>query len=277
MLAAACSGEALEPHGEGETTEVGSPTGEPSPQDDRRLVLPPLEPCDAEAEVPTSVRMMSWNVSAGRVSSLAEVEDVLVELRADVVVLQELDVLVGRTGSVDQPRVLADALGYAYAFAASLEFDGGDFGMAVLSRLPFSAARRISLLSEGAHEPRIALDVTLCAGPRSLRVVDVHADFVASVNTASLAALGEAVGSTLEAPTILAGDLNATPESQGVQALQERTATFDALSTWDPGPTRDDERIDYVLVSPALVVTDAQRIESQASDHRPLWVEVGFR
>ncbi|MCX4241733.1 endonuclease/exonuclease/phosphatase family protein [Paraliomyxa miuraensis] len=260
---------------EAEATATSATTGE-AEEDDRLLVLPPLQPCSPAAERLTGVRVMSWNVSAGRVGSLEEIRDVLLEHRPDVVVLQELDVLVRRTGSVDQPRVLADALGYSYAFAASLEFDGGDFGMAVLSWLPFADVRRISLPSESGYEPRIALDTTLCAGPLPLRVVDVHADFVPSANAAGLVALGEEVGSTLEAPTIIAGDFNAPLTAEGGQALMELTGAVDALLPWDPGPTHGDGRIDHALVSPApaLVVTGATTIENDASDHRALWVEV---
>lgn len=275
VLAAACSCESSPGPPDHEGSET---TAEASPGDDRLLVLPPLRPCGAGTERLAAVRMVSWNVSAGRVSSLAEVQAVLEGLDADVIALQELDVLVRRTGSVDQPRVLAEALGHAYAFAASVEFDGGDFGLAVLSRLPFAAAERIDLPSEGGYEPRIALDVTVCAGALPLRVVDVHADFVPEVNTANLVALGEAVGPTTARPTILAGDLNAVDTTPGVASLVETTAAVDVLATWDPGPTKGTERIDYVLASPALAeaVTDAARVETQASDHVPLRVDVAL-
>lgn len=279
LLAVACTSAGPASSEAGSTGAGPETAAEPGPEDERLLVLPPLGPCNPQAAVPTRVRVATWNISAARVSSLAEVQEVLAALDADVVVLQELDVGVRRTGGVDQPRVLAQALGHAHAFAASVEFDGGDFGLAVLSRLPFAAVQRIGLDSQGGYEPRIALDVSVCAGARALRIIDVHADFFPEANTLNLIGLAAAVGSTLGTSTIIAGDLNATEQSPGVQALLEGTGTIDVLQAWDPGPTRGDVRIDYVLASPALAseVQQAARVQTDASDHLPLWVDLTLR
>jgi len=247
-----------------------------SSEDDRLLVLPPLRPCSGDATPPHLVRIATWNMSAGRLSSLSEVQEQLASIDADAIVLQEVDLGVVRTSSVDQPRVLAEALDMDYAFAASLEFDGGDFGLAVLSRLPFSAVRRRSLDSEGGYEPRIVLDVNLCVGSHVLRLIDVHADFVPEVNVRNLDDIATMLGSKAEVPTVVAGDFNANEQTQGVRALLETTDLVDVLATWDGGPTREGERIDYMLVDGARVgnITQARRVETDASDHSALWLEI---
>lgn len=226
-------------------------------------------------ETPASIRVVSWNVSAGRRSSLGQVQAVLEQLDADVLLLQELDVETRRTGMVDQPQVLADALEMELGFAAALEWDGGDFGLAVLSRLPFSAARRISLDSEGGYEPRIVFDVTVCAGAQSLQMFDVHVDFVEEVNVRNLEDLSELLGPDPPGPLVVAGDFNATEDTPGVQAMLS-TGLVDVFDQWDPGPTRNGERIDFMLVdeASALRVIDAGRMETEASDHTPLWIDL---
>lgn len=258
-----------------EMPALGGPMGSQD-EDDRLLVLPPLQPCSGDITPPQVVRIATWNISAARLSSLSQVEELLASIDADAIVLQEVDVGVARTSSVDQPRVLAEALELDYAFAASLEFDGGDFGLAVLSRLPFSAVRRRSLDSEGGYEPRIVLDVNLCVGSHVVRLIDVHADFVPEANVRNLGDLATILGPKAELPTVVAGDFNASEQTQGVGELLETTDLVDVLATWDPGPTRERERIDYMLVDDARVgnITEARRVKTDVSDHAALWLEI---
>lgn len=51
------------------------------------------------------------------------------------------------------------------------------------------------------------------------------------------------------------------------------------MATWDPGPTRAGKRIDYLLASPELdvAIVEAVRVETEASDHTPLWVDLALR
>ena len=51
----------------------------------------------------------------------------------------------------------------AYA-AAVTRPPGGDFGVAILSRLPFVGAERFDLPSAGSFEPRVALAADVCVG-----------------------------------------------------------------------------------------------------------------
>ncbi len=243
--------------------------------DPRPLHLPKLQPCDpAEPPLPT-VRVASWNMGAARSSSLEAVRDQIALLDADVVLLQEVDVGTRRTGDIDQPAVLAEQLGYEHTFASALDWDGGVFGLAVLSSLPFCSATRLSLESETAYEPRIAFDVRVCAGGSELRLVDVHADFLDAPNAINLAELAALLGDVSQSPIVVAGDFNAEPDAASVVDLVARTGLRDVFASRDDGPTRRQKRIDFVLMNPMLesTVVSAQRIETDASDHTPLVVE----
>ena len=78
-------------------------------------------------------------------------------------------------------------------------------------------------------------------------------------------------------PTIVFGDLNAGPHSAELQPLLARLH-----DTWpaSAGPgftypaTAPAKRIDYVLTSPDFSVAHAEVLATDASDHRPLIVDL---
>jgi endonuclease/exonuclease/phosphatase family metal-dependent hydrolase len=275
-----------EPAGSGAATDAMDATTDSAdggthvggPNDDRLLVHPPLQDCGSQPAGPPRIRVATWNMSAARRAPLSDVEAVLRDIDADIVLLQEVDVLAERTNEIDQPRVLSEALAYEYAFASSLEFQGGDFGLAVLSRFPFARADRLSLDSTGGSEARIAFDVEVCVGRSAMRLVDFHADYVDAVNVRNIEDLGEYLAPGLDAGMIVAGDFNAEPTTEGVSAFRSQ-GFVDVFETWDPGPTRLGKRIDYVYLSGPLGaqdVLDARRLENNVSDHAALWIDLSL-
>src|SRR5688572_28982326 len=118
-----------------------------------------LVPCPVgearPADVPSQVRIATWNM---RAAQDAPVEMLAAEIRAmgaDVIALQEVDVLTRRGGFVDEPTELAKALAFEYVFAASIKWDEGHYGLAVLSRWPLTKAQRHRVDSSPEAEPRI--------------------------------------------------------------------------------------------------------------------------
>ena len=59
---------------------------------------------------------------------------VIKRLKPDLVALQEVDQRVRRSGSVDQAAELGKLTGMHHAFGSFFKYDGGNYGMAVLSR-----------------------------------------------------------------------------------------------------------------------------------------------
>ena len=100
------------------------------------LLAAPAEPAPRRARL----RVMSYNIHVGvgmdKKLDLARIAEVIKQSRADIVGLQEVDRGVERTGRVDEIRELARLTGMDYAFAHNLDFQGGQYGVAVLSRLP---------------------------------------------------------------------------------------------------------------------------------------------
>lgn len=92
---------------------------------------------------PATIRVASYNIKHGRgndnVVDLARTAGVLRALAPDIVGLQEVDREAERSGKVDEARVLGESLGVHHAFGRFMDFQGGAYGMGVLSRFPITA------------------------------------------------------------------------------------------------------------------------------------------
>jgi endonuclease/exonuclease/phosphatase family metal-dependent hydrolase len=230
--------------------------------------------------VPERIRIVNWNIKVGMQRGLDAVRDTLRELHPDVVLLQEVDDNTVRSKHVDQARALAEGLGaqFDYAFAPALELQGGSYGIAMLSRLPFQAAGVIELSNSGTNEPRTAIDAQLCAGPSPLRVVTHHAD---NSVTGSANSCNEILDTLLRSPlerTIFAGDLNQPPTESGPTACVD-AGLLDVLAERDPTPTFSTRRIDYFFVGRQLAeqVVDAKVVQTDASDHELIVMDLRMR
>src|SRR5687768_10275588 len=89
-------------------------------------------------EETASLRVMTYNIFAGndleRRSNLERIGALIDSLDIDIVLLQEVDRNTVRSGRVNQPAVLAQKTGMHVVFGRSMDFGGGEFGNAILSR-----------------------------------------------------------------------------------------------------------------------------------------------
>jgi endonuclease/exonuclease/phosphatase family metal-dependent hydrolase len=191
---------------------------------------------------------------------------------ADIVIQQEDDDEVQRTGWIDQPAVLGATLGYDYAFAVTTPWDGGDIGLLTLSRLPFAAVKRISLDPAATSEPRIGLLTVVCAGARPVPVVNHHADIFPGPALDNMRELLDALAGDRNGGLILGGDLNQEPDA-AVPAAVATAGLVDAVAPLDSRPTRGNARIDYLFADPPLAALATRAevlVDTDGSDHRPV-------
>ncbi len=122
--------------------------------------------------------LVSYNIHSGIGTDgffdLNRVGEVLREINADVIALQEVGDYRGVTPREDQPEHLADLLGLHMAFGPNVVRNGRRYGNAILSRLPILKSKNYDL-SVGRREPRGALrcDLDLGAG-RQLHLFCLH-------------------------------------------------------------------------------------------------------
>jgi len=191
--------------------------------------------------------------------------DAIAESGADVVALQEVSVGLASAYGTDLARWLGRRLGMRVRFAPTVN---GTLGDAVLSRLPVVSFRSLPLPPDDADRKQVAV-AEIAVGPDTVRFLATHFGLTPEEQAVQTTGVLEAAGT---GPSILAGDLNAGPDSDVARRLRE--AGFrDAfeLAGAPPAPTSPAimpvERIDWIWVR-GYDAVEARVFESTASDHR---------
>lgn len=247
----------------------------------------------APAYAPESFRVMTFNIAAGN-GDLARIAATIRDAAPDLVALQEVDVhWASRSGFADQAMELAVALGMEARFApiydlppASAGEPRRQYGVALLSRFPIVsfANRQLTRLSTQTASPTPLpapglLDATIDVHGLRVRVFDTHLDYradpaVRATQVRETLALIEGA----REPLLLFGDLNATPDATELTPLLARlhdlwpgVGAGAGTSYPAKAPVK---RIDYVLGSAHFHATSARVIETLASDHRPVVMDL---
>jgi endonuclease/exonuclease/phosphatase family metal-dependent hydrolase len=235
------------------------------------------------AAAPRPLRVLTYNIHAGKdadaVVNLERVADVVKSTRADVVLLQEVDRRTKRSGNVDHLAELQRLTGLNAAFAKALDWQGGDYGIAILSRWPIAAQEAVPLRAEGSIEPRMALVVSIDRPGRKLTVINTHLD-ASDEDTWRRQELVDLLAAIAKhRPLLVGGDFNSTPDSAVQQTLRE-SGLIDLWSRCGKGsdltyPANTPvKRIDYLFLNGKAPCTTARVLNTQASDHRPVLFEL---
>ncbi len=102
------------------------------------------------------LRVLVFNIHAGKdaagVHNLERVAELVRESGADLVLLQEVDRGTERSGREDQLGELSRLTGLAGAFGRTLDYQGGEYGIAVLARWAILVDSLHPLLVEPAQQ-----------------------------------------------------------------------------------------------------------------------------
>ncbi|MDF9798730.1 endonuclease/exonuclease/phosphatase family metal-dependent hydrolase [Catalinimonas alkaloidigena] len=235
------------------------------------------------AKAVTELRVMAYNVhhcnppsEAGKIDVKAVAETIRKQ-NPDLVALQEIDVMTGRSGEIDQAKMLAEQLEMNYYFGKAIDHDGGAYGVAILSRFPISEEQTHPLPTQAGTggEARVLATVEVrLPDNRTLRFGSTHLD-AQKENTNRLLQIkkiGELI-SDEELPIIIAGDLNATLDSEVIGILDQHFQR----SCNDCPPTipvlNPTKAIDFIAFRPQSSFEVLQHevvSETYASDHLPV-------
>ncbi|MDR2949037.1 MAG: endonuclease/exonuclease/phosphatase family protein [Prevotella sp.] len=221
-------------------------------------------------------RIMSYNIRNARgldeITNYQRIANIIEKVSPDVIALQELDSVTQRSNKADVLKQLADITRMHAIYGAAIPFQGGKYGIGILSKKRPLSWKNIPL--PGREEVRALLMVEF----DKYIVFATHFSLTSEDRITSIKIINELANHS-DKPVFLAGDLNAEPDSSEIKTLatnwkilnNTKDATFPANNPVN--------KIDYIMgyakggktysVHQAKVVD-----EPVASDHRPLFVDV---
>lgn len=232
------------------------------------------------------VKVLSWNIWKGK--HLSQIIGLLRKEDADIIGLQEV---IQSSSVPNQAKVIAQTLGYHSFYCPVFTTDRHepifDIGNAFLAKLPISGSTCHILSSfdtyqkNAATEPRGAIKASLQIGNRRINFITTHLAYSQELEDSAIriAQLNKLLPLLEEERVVLMGDFNSLPDSEIIKTLEQKLVNTDPNPTqasWTDyqDPSNPKYRIDYIFASKDLKVLDFQILESQASDHKPLKVEL---
>lgn len=227
------------------------------------------------------LRLVAYNIHHGEGMDgkidLERIAKVIAAEKPDLVALQEVDQKCKRSGGIDQAAELAKLLKMEHRFWKFMDYQGGEYGLAILSRFPIEETI-MHRLPEGA-EPRVALEVIVKSPewPGKFSFVSIHNDYkTESIRVTQIAALQKALKERTH-PIILGGDFNAVTQSDSLNLLTKDSWTMlrkAPKKTWPSGEPQQEIDFFFAKGLPAYVFVDKIIPEIVASDHRPIAVVI---
>lgn len=239
----------------------------------------------AEAEGPLRLRVLSYNIhhaeGIDRKLDLQRIAEVIKSVKPDIVALQEVDQNVMRSDKVDQPAELARLTDMQSAFGGNIKLQGGGYGNALLTRFEIKRHENHLLPVVGQGEQRGVLEAELEVPglKQPLRFLATHLDHRPNdaERLASVKLINELFALAPTAPAMLAGDLNDSPDSKTLEALEKHwTPTTHKASPTFPSQ-KPTTQIDFILYRPGerwKVIETKALDEAVASDHRAIFAVI---
>ena len=220
------------------------------------------------------------------------IADMMKEIDADAICMNELDNNTNRTRHVYQLKHFASLMGsWDFEYGAAMPYDGGEYGDAVLSKHPIIETRsyRLPCAASQPGEDRSLCVIRVEIDGKDLYVASTHLDHLSGDASRLVQAneIRRIRDTELDGDLILAGDLNAIPSSNVIAtmtAFLTNVGTIDQYTFPSENPTR---KIDYILYAPighfgvqncTVVSRSDQQVDGvDASDHRPVVADIRFQ
>jgi endonuclease/exonuclease/phosphatase family metal-dependent hydrolase len=235
-----------------------------------------------------TLRVMTYNIHVGvgmdKKLDLPRVAGVINEQHPDLVGLQEVDRGVTRTQRIDEIVELAKLTRMDYAFAFNLHYQGGQYGVAILSRFPIRATDHRLYQNTREAERRGFIRAEVSVDGRVLNFVTTHLDYQYEDGRLFEAQQLLSALKDVRGPLVIVGDFNDIPAGRAYQLMRyqfddawiESRGTDEGFSYPTDKPAK---RIDYIFFrsTDRVRTKRAWIVDTQASDHVPVVADLEIR
>lgn len=232
------------------------------------------------------ITVMSYNIHHGanreEQLTLKEMGNFIRNSQVDIIGLQEVDSVCHRSGSQDQMRELSRLTGMRHSFARHFAYQGGAYGLGILSKYPMENIRNdriTSISSDGKRKTLALLSAKICL-PNQQEVIFATVHFALDQPTRMVQAKEVVKYLDTHLPVILTGDLNAEPGTAEINMLLEKFQSSHPPEKFTFPENDPIKKIDYILVSktghPEIKWTKVYS-ENRHSDHLPIATQVALK
>ncbi|WP_029904366.1 endonuclease/exonuclease/phosphatase family protein [Prevotella sp. 10(H)] len=226
-----------------------------------------------------TIRIMSYNIRNARgmdnVTDYNRIANIIESISPDIVALQEVDSMTQRSHGVDVLAKLSDHIKMHAVYGAAISFQGGKYGVGILSKKRPLSWKNIPL--PGKEEKRTLLMVEF----REYIVFATHFSLTEDDRKTSVNIINEQAKS-YNKPVFLIGDLNAKPDSEEIKSLSVNWKMLNNPKKNTFPADKPDRVIDYIFGYTAKgktysVIKTEVVDEAVASDHRPLFSDIRLK
>lgn len=228
-----------------------------------------------------TIKVVTYNINQG-----LEVDQAIEELQT-YEVLQDPDILLLQEMDEDGTQRVARALRHNYVYypASVFHWTKRNFGNAILTKWSLSDPGKVLLPYRGllSQQLRIAVRATVTIGDLRIATYCVHTEtytLPSPHRKAQVAAIVDDIGNG-NGHVIVGGDFN-TVSNRSIKRMAGQFAEVDLVrATAGLGPTisilgLQPVALDHIFTR-GLTVLGAGKVDAiQASDHFPVWVELGL-
>lgn len=236
------------------------------------------------------LRIMTYNMHHANPPSKPDIIDldaiakVINAHQPDLVALQEVDVNNHRSGdNLDESAELGRLTGMHHFFVKAIDYEGGAYGVSILSKFPILRTDSLHLPMEEASqgEPRVLAVVTVepKAG-QAIKFACTHLDLKEQNRMLQANAITELLNTYTE-PVILGGDFNAKPGSDVINHFDKylKRSSVEGKAAYTIPEKNPNREIDFIMYKPAHAFSPLEHQvidEPYASDHLPVLVELSY-
>ena len=230
-------------------------------------------------------KIMSYNIYGSRLADGTKLGESIRKYEPDFISLQEVDKNTKRSNLKDVAFDIATVLGYNfYYFQKARDFDGGEYGIAFISRYPVEKIYTHELPSIGVEKRQmLAAKLTTETYGKNLTVINTHLDYRPEIKREELNDL-LITAQLLEGDVkFLSGDLNFLPTSDHYKGVINdwKDTYFEGDNLKEDGTRekRNSEtpRIDYIFgdrsgswtTKKSFFINDNTQEWTKLSDHLP--------